>query len=318
MIENLRKFKTELEAGYKTKIKIPPGYKNVKNMVIAGMGASIIPGEVLKDAASFKIPLEISKNYNLPYFAGANTLLICVSRSGNVKETISQLEQGIKNKCKIIVISLGGEISKKAEKLKIPLIKIPEEFSKRETREMFSYLFGLLFSLVKKLSLTKESLFFDILEKEKNNIEKDAENLALEIKEIFPIICSEYRSLSFRWESDLSESGKKLSKGTVFPDLAHNELESWQNLNNNYCLIFLRNQKEKKEIKILIEAIKKIIKKEVKIIEIYGKGNNRLEEILYFVWLSGLAGYLIGKQKGINPKETRYIKMMKDELKKIS
>ena len=81
---------------------------------------------------------------------------------------------------------------------------------------------------------------------EKNNIEKEAKDLALKIKNVFPIICSEHHSLSFRWESDLSESGKKLSKGTSLPELAHNELESWQNLNNNYCLIFLKSQKEKK------------------------------------------------------------------------
>ena len=282
------------------------------------MGASIIPAEILKSIVSLKIPLEISKNYNLPFFADKNTLLVCVSRSGNVKETLSQLQQGIKNKCKIIVISLGGEISKRTQKLKIPLIKIPEEFSKRETREIFSYLFGLLLNMVKKLNLTQETLPFGILEKEKNNIEKEAENLALKIRGVFPIICSEYHSLSFRWESDLSESGKKLSKGTVLPELAHNELESWQNLNENYCLIFLRNKKEKKEIKILIEAIKKIIKKEVRIIEVYGKGNNQLEEILYFVWLGELTSYFIGKQKGVDPKETKYIKMMKEEVKKFS
>jgi glucose/mannose-6-phosphate isomerase len=318
MIENLRKFKKELEVGYKTEIKIPPNYKNVKNIVIAGMGASIIPGEIIKDTVSLKIPLEISKNYDLPSFAGANTLLICVSRSGNVKETISQLEQGIKNKCKIIVVSLGGEISKRAQKLKIPLIKIPEEFSQRETREIFSYLFGLLFGLVKKLNLTEKTLSFEILEKEKNNIEKEAKNLALEIKDVFPVICSEFNSLNFRWKSDLSESGKMITNSAVLPEIAHNELEGWQNLNNKYCLIFLRNQKEKREIKILIEAIKKIIKKEVGIIEIYGKGKNQLEETLYFVWLGGLTSYFIGKQKGIDPKETRYIKMMKEELKKFS
>ncbi|MCX6764852.1 MAG: hypothetical protein NTU58_04105 [Candidatus Nealsonbacteria bacterium] len=318
MIENLRKFIKELEAGDKVEIKIPLSYKNFENIVIAGMGASAIPAEILKSVVSLKIPLEISKNYNLPSFASKNTLLICVSRSGNVKETLSQFQQGIKNKCKIIVISLGGEISKKAQNLKIPLIKIPEEFSQRETREIFSYLFGLLFNLVKKLNLTKDNFTFEILEKEKNNIEKEAENLALKIKDIFPIICSEHHSLSFRWESDLSESGKKLSKGAFLPELAHNELESWQNLNNKYCLVLLRSQEEKKEIKILIEAIKKIIKKEVKIIEIYGQGKNQLEETLYFVWLGGLTSYFIGKQKGIDPKETRYIKMMKEEIKKFS
>ena len=318
MIENLRKFKKDLESGYKTKIKIPAGYKNIKNIVLAGMGASAVPGETIKDVVDFKVPFVVSKKYGLPSFCDKNTLLICVSRSGQVKETICQLEQGIKNKCKILVISLGGEIAKKAEKSKLPLIELPQEFSDRETREIFSYLFGLLLNIFKKTGLARNNVSFDFLEDEKDNIEKISENLALKIKESFPIICSEYHSLSFKWESDLSESGKLLSKGTVIPELAHNELESWQNLDKNHCLIFLRSQKEKKEIKILIEAIKKIINKEVKIIEIQGKGKNKIEETLYFTWLSGFTGYFIGKQKQIDPKETKYIKMMKEELKKIS
>jgi len=253
----------------------------------------------------------------LPVFCDKNTLLICVSRSGNVKETLSQLEQGIKNKCKIIVVSLGGEILKIAEKLKIPFIALPEEFKEKETREIFPYLFGLLMNISKKSGLIKKNYDFKSLPKE-SETEKEAEDLALKIKNLFPIICSQYHSLSFKWESDLSESGKILSKGTVFPELAHNELESWQNLNEKHCLILLRSQEEQKEITTLVEAIKNILNKEVKIIEIFGKGKNKAEEILYLTWLSGFTGYFLGKQKGIDPKETKYIKMMKEELKKIS
>jgi len=318
MLDNLRKFIIDLERGFNEKINLPQDYRKVENIVIAGMGASAVPGQALKESIDLKIPLEISRNYTLPSFAGEKTLLICVSRSGNTKETLSQLEEGFEKKCKIIVASVGGTIESKAKNLNVPFIQIPLEFSQRETREIFSYLFALLFKILKNFDLTNDSLSLSFLKKESNNIETEAKSFVKKIKKTFPIICCQYPSVGIKWESDLSESGKHISKSKEIPEIAHNELEAWKNLDKKYSLIFLRDKEERKEIKILIEAIKKIIRKEVKIFEIYGKGNNKIETVLYLIWFGALLSYFLGKEKKVDTKETKFIQMMKEEVKKLS
>lgn len=318
MLDNLRKFIVDFENGFNERINLPQDYQEVENIVIAGMGASAIPGQAIKESITLKIPLEVSKSYALPSFANEKTLLICVSRSGNTKETLSQFKEGLKKKCKVLVIPIDGEIKLEAEKFGIPIIQIPVEFSERETREIFSYLFALLFKILKTLNLTDESPSLSVLKEEKENIETEAESFLKNIKKTFPIICCEYSSVGTKWESDLSESAKHLSKSKELPELAHNELEGWQNLDKKYSLIFLRTNEERREIKTLIEAIKKITNRKVKVFEIFGKGENKTENILYLIWFGSFLSYFLGKEKKVDTKETKYIKMMKAEIKKLS
>lgn len=318
MLNNLRKFISDFEKGFNEPINLPQNYREIENAVIAGMGASAVPGQAVKESVDLKIPLEISKNYSLPSFAGEKTLLICVSRSGNTKETLSQLKEGVAKKCKIVIASIGGKIKPEAESLSIPFVQIPLEFSERETREIFSYLFALIFKILKTLDLTEDSPSLSCLKEEFDNIETEAKSFVKKIKKTFPIICCQYSSVGVKWESDLSESGKHFSKSKEVPEIAHNELESWENLNKKHSLIFLREKEERKEIKILIEAIKKITRKEVKILEIYGKGNNKAETVLYLAWFGAFLSYFLGKEKGVNTKETKFIQLMKEEVKRLS
>lgn len=313
MIENLRQFPTFFQEGLAKKPNFPKNYKKIKNIVVAGMGASAIPGQISKEGLSLKAPLEVSRSYTLPSYANQDTLLICISYSGNTQETINQFNQGIKKKCKIVVITSGGILKTKAKKLKLPLIEIPTNFLPRES---LPYLLSSLIKILKTLNLTKESISIKKLEKTK--IEEEAKNLARKIKNSSPLICSQYSSVSFRWESQFSENSKQISKSKSIPELSHNEIESWRKLNKKHSLILLRDEKETKEIKALINGIKKIIGKKVQLLEVYGKGDNKLERILYLIWFGDFTSYFLAKENKVNPKETKYIKALKKEIKKVS
>lgn len=314
MIKYLRKFPIFLKKQIQKKdVSFSSKYKKVKNIVIAGMGGSAIAGAVAKDALFLKIPLEISKGYSVPSWVDKNTLLICISFSGNTKETLSQFYQGLKKKAKIIAITSGGRLRNEAKKANIPFLEVPKKFLPRES---FPFLFGALTQIFKNLNLLqKDNLSLRFLKKEIPEIEKNAKTIAKKIKETFPIICSQYSSVSFRWESQLSENSKHLSESKTLPELAHNEIESWRQLNKNYSLIFLRDSKEIKEIRSLFEGIKKIIKK-VSILEIKAKGKTKTERILYLILFGDFLSYFLAKEKKISPKTTDYIKKLKKIINK--
>src|SRR3989338_6004337 len=92
-----------------------------KNIIVCGMGGSALPADILK---SLDIPLHIHKDYGLPSLASKQSLIICISYSGNTEETVSALEAAIAQNLSIIGIASGGIIEKLCTKNNLPLVKI--------------------------------------------------------------------------------------------------------------------------------------------------------------------------------------------------
>ena len=62
--------------------------RDIRNIVIAGMGGSGIGGDLVKAvlADNCPIPVAVHRDYSLPAFVGQGTLFIAVSFSGNTEE----------------------------------------------------------------------------------------------------------------------------------------------------------------------------------------------------------------------------------------
>ena len=73
--------------------------REIKNIVITGMGGSALAGLIVKKwlENEISLPIEIVRNYNLPKSVLKNTLVIASSYSGNTEESISALNQAWKN-----------------------------------------------------------------------------------------------------------------------------------------------------------------------------------------------------------------------------
>jgi len=95
-----------------------PGWKDIRQVVLTGMGSSAIGADLLASycASLSPIPVSIHRDYDLPLAAsGEATLVICVSHSGNTEETLSAFEAADKAGCRVIVITTGGELAKRAK-----------------------------------------------------------------------------------------------------------------------------------------------------------------------------------------------------------
>lgn len=98
--------------------KLPVGYKNIKNIVVSGMGGSVLPTRIIKSVYRpvLKIPVEISNDYSLPAFADKNTLVILSSYSGNTEEVLAMAEEAKKKKCRVMAVTSGGVLSEMIKK----------------------------------------------------------------------------------------------------------------------------------------------------------------------------------------------------------
>ena len=94
-------------------------YTKFENVVVAGMGGSAIGGDVnrmlLRD--ELNVPFYVSRNYRVPAWANARTLVIASSYSGGTEETLSALADALTKGCQICGITTGGACWKCCEKI---------------------------------------------------------------------------------------------------------------------------------------------------------------------------------------------------------
>ncbi|MCJ7829697.1 SIS domain-containing protein, partial [Patescibacteria group bacterium] len=112
-----------------------------ENIIICGMGGSALPANLLVTCLNnLKLPFYIHRNYNLPPQATKESLIMCISFSGNTKEPISAFKEAQERKFKIAVITTGGELAKLAQKYNTPLVSLPSV--KVQPQWAIGYLFG--------------------------------------------------------------------------------------------------------------------------------------------------------------------------------
>ena len=104
-------------AGIGSKFNLPDKYRcNYSNIVCSGLGGSAIGADIMRSYAADEAttPIIICRNYTLPNFVGASSLVVVSSYSGNTEETISAYNDAKKRGAKIIAITSGGRIKEMA------------------------------------------------------------------------------------------------------------------------------------------------------------------------------------------------------------
>src|SRR3989339_247589 len=115
---------------------------------IFGMGGSALPANIVKtiisnSSQSFNIPIHVVRDYDLPKNLSAADAGIFISYSGNTEETISALEEAIKQKqANIITIATGGKLKDIASTNNLPFIEIPHDVL--QPRMGYGYFVGAL------------------------------------------------------------------------------------------------------------------------------------------------------------------------------
>ncbi|MCS7154087.1 MAG: bifunctional phosphoglucose/phosphomannose isomerase, partial [Bacteroidia bacterium] len=87
-------------------------------VVTLGMGGSAFGAEVVRawSRAYLTIPWEIIRDYRLPAWVGAHTLVIAASYSGTTEETLEATEEAIKRGATVVGIASGGILKAWAER----------------------------------------------------------------------------------------------------------------------------------------------------------------------------------------------------------
>ena len=304
---------------------LKPTTKEIKNVLICGLGGSGIGGSIVKDIICPKasVPISITKDYSIPNFVNKHTLVIASSYSGNTEETLYALEKCQAKKAEVAVITSGGRLSAIAKENNYNSIIIP---AGNPPRAMFGYAFTELFYTLNHYKIIDDFFKSDfqksihLLDLKKSDIQKKSIVLAKKLYKQTPVIyvASGFEGVAIRFRQQINENSKMLCWHHVVPEMNHNELLGWRTNVNNLAVVYLRNTSDYLRNQIRIDINKKVISKYTKnISEVWSEGDSLIENTLYHINLGDWVSWYLSKMNGVDAIEIDVIEFLKSELSKI-
>ncbi len=303
-------------------------YPKPRRVIITGMGGSAIGGDLMRDWLKKEVsaPIETYRGFQLPVYAGKNTLVIAASYSGNTRETLSAFKDALKRGCMCVAISSGGKLLELAETQKVPCVKLPQGIMPRFA---ISYLFLSMAMVFQKSGLIEKKKEIDatigLLKKLKDELNVNiptkknvAKKLASEIDGKIPIIYTfgPFKAAAKRLKCEFNENSKIPAFWGFFPEISHNEIEGWASeLSDKFYVIFFRDKKgETTGTRGEIEATESIVKRKTQVGEICAEGSTKLEKILSLVYIGDYVSVYLALAQGKDPTPVDTIQELKGKL----
>jgi len=337
MLDDVAKFPEQMkEAEEIVRASSLGSFFKVDNIVISGMGASAISGDIVQELFRdrFDIPIFVTRQYDLPKWVHKNTLLISQSYSGNTEETLHTFKHGYQKRCNIIGISSGGKLQEFCEKREVPHIKIPSDIQPRAATAYI--LFSSLFAL-KKIGLIRDGIESEVEEvisitkelrntckketPEKDNISKQ---LAKRILNTIPQVYGWgiYSPIARRWCTQFNENSKIICRYDEVSECNHNDIVGWSmnpEVSKNFtCIMFRDEELESVYMKKRLDFMKELYGEiTADVIEIHIKGKKRLAKMMYAMCLGDFISCYIAMLRKIDPSPVDAIAELKKELATI-
>jgi len=322
-----KQFKIGLNAAKKVHLEkwsflIPP-----ENVIVCGMGGSALPGDILGTLR----PLDVFsyKSYRLPLQAGNESLIICISYSGNTEETLSSFETAVGRNLPVISITTGGKLAELSRRYKVPCVILPPPYL--PPRLALGQMFAALIQVLKNHNLLDDSIINELLKLgsslKPGDFEPDAKKIAKRIFGKIPIIYNSrrFRTVGWIWKNSLNETAKIIALVNYFPELNHNEIVGLWRINeaqisNDEIYVLILRDKTSSHPRILkqMEITKDFIEKEgigVEFIDI--KGKTLLEKLFSTIILGFWTSFWLAMEYKIDPTQIKPIDEFKRKLKSV-
>ncbi len=221
--------------------KLPSSYAKVDKIAILGMGGSAIGGDLLSSLGALdgKVPISVCRDYTLPKFVDAKTLIIASSYSGMTEETLSAFNQALESPARKLVVTTGGKLKTIAEQNSIPVFTINYV---SPPRAALAHSFFPLLGISHKLGIVSDKSkdvveMAQVLKDVQTTIDEDcplkrnpAKQLATKLHQHLAIIygASFISPVALRWKTQINENSKAWAFYEMLPELNHNAVVGYE------------------------------------------------------------------------------------------
>ena len=310
-------------------------------VVVTGMGASGIAGDILNAVCGHGTPLPIVtvRSYRLPGWVGATDLVIAVSRSGRTEETMASASEAVRRGCRLLVlgapdsplqaiarqsgapfvpVTSDGQPRAALWALTVPLIVAAAELGLLEAgEEVFENVAKRLEDVAHRCRPTSESFI------------NPGKSLAMEIAETVPMIwgtSSLAAIAAYRWACQLNENGKYPAIWGEIPEVNHNQMAVFDGPlaqrdifsdegGRSLRLFVLRDVEEHPQVVRRREASVRVAQdRDVPVTQILAEGTHPLERLATLIELGDYASTYLALGYGIDPTPVPAITELKARI----
>jgi|CXWL01.1.fsa_nt_gi glucose/mannose-6-phosphate isomerase len=310
-----------------------PAFADLQNIIIAGMGDSALAAEltVASVSSTIRLPVTVHRGYGLPAFAsGQQTLVVCISHSGNSEEVLDAFEAAQKNKCSLLVISTGGELTKRASEKNIPIWKV--DYKGMDTTAI-AFPFALLLALLSRLGLIPDPAndvaeAIAMMKRSQQHIVADviaAKNPAkryagqLVGRWVTFVGTETLAPVARRWKTQINQLAKAGANFEIIPEATHNTLIATINpnptLNAHTMTLFMRAPSDHPRNRLRSDLMRQAFMLEALNTDVI---DARGESIIAHLWTLIIFGdymaYYLAMAYGADPSEENAFLNFKDTL----
>lgn len=337
MTQLIVKLPEQLEEAYEIgkKAELPRSFSEVKNVVISGLGGSAIGGDLLRSLTmnETRVPISVNRDYDIPAYVGPDTLFVASSYSGNTEETLRAFDLAVAAGARVLCISSGGELTSRAEKAGVPVVRIP---GGPAPRAALGYSFLPLLVVMRSLGLVEDHQddvdemlsvmtgLREVLGPESPEGVNQSKQLARRLHKRLPIIygAEGYRAVvAQRWKGQVNENSKAPAYWNVYPELDHNEIVGWRSnpeLLSSMYVINLRDKTESPKMQRRIEVTSEVIEKLAAGVEnVWAVGRSDLAKLLSLVYIGDFASLYLAFLNNEDPLPVESISYLKSKLAEV-
>jgi glucose/mannose-6-phosphate isomerase len=291
-----------------------------KNFVLLGMGGSHLSG-ILAKILIPGINLYVHRDYGLPNYENEfwqETLVIASSYSGNTEEILDGAEEAYARGLKICVIAKGGKLLDFAKKNNLSYIALAE--SSIQPR------MAIIYSLLSILAYIKPELISPVQENISNmnfeGLSKEGKDIALSLGQRMPIIyvSRKNRGLGYIWKINFNETAKRFAYMNSFPELNHNELESYDGnqvikMADNIHVLILKDETDHDRVIKRMDITEALLEdRNIPVTTLFLEGETDFSRTLRSIILSYWIVYWLATFDGVEPEAVHLIEEFKKRM----
>ncbi len=313
-------------------VVIPYSSSDIAKIVIAGMGGSAISGDVIRclAGATATVPVFVNRNYDLPAWVGADTLVIVSSYSGNTEESLAAYEQAQQAGARMICITSGGRLGEDARSKGYPVFALPPGYPPRTALVFLTvpllkifHALGYIgeFSAAVEETCSVIEGFWSTYSPESDPKHNVPLLVARQCEGLMPVIysCSGLLEVAgVRWRGQFSENAEVLAFSNTFPEMNHNEIVGWglhPELDKAMQVIYLRDRADNERNQKRMDIVREIIETTSNpVLEIWSSGESSLARLFSTIFIGDLASYYAALVNGVDPTPVDTIDYLKKSL----
>ena len=256
----------------------------------------------------------LHEDYDLPLYNVVDSLVICISWSGNTEETISAYQKARELGLTTTVITSGGQLAELAKKNNNSLVLLINDGI--QPRMAVGYMTGALFEI---LGLGEQLIGSHMCEP--ITLEDQGRKIAKQIGNKTPLIytTAKYEALAYFWKILFNENCKIHAFSNYFPRMEHNELAGFNTKDKDkFFYIVLRDETEDpRQNRNLNSALAIMNQIGHNGVNVNLSGNTLLNKVFDNYVLGLWTSHYLAQELGVDPSDIKVIEDFKS-LKRTS